>query len=233
MVKSEADHQDARRGAPAGRLRDGLVVLLAVTTGVADATAFLALGKVFSSVMTGNMVLLGVGAATHGADVALRAGLALAGYAAGVLAGAPLAARPGGDHTWPSAVTATLSLEACLLVAAAIAWEVTSREGTARIALLLALAAAMGMQAAAVRRLGQMSTTYLTSTFTGVLAGLATGRRPAGLWRSIGVMLAAVGGALTGALLVRFGPGWLPVMLLAPLLAVIGCAVFCPAVRGR
>lgn len=177
VVTSEADGEDADGPASALRLKDGLVVLLAVTTGVGDAVAFLALGRVFSSVITGNLVLLGVGAATHGADVSLRAGLALAGYAAGVLAGAPLAARPGCDHTWPSAVTATLSLEACLLVAAAVVWEATAREGAARIALLLALAAGMGMQSAAVRRLGQMSSTYLTSTFT---AWLRASRQGAG-----------------------------------------------------
>jgi len=34
-------------------------------------------------------------------------------------------------------------------------------------------AAAMGLQSTAMRRLGQVSTTYLTSTLTGILSGLA------------------------------------------------------------
>jgi len=220
-VTDEADPQDQSGGDPTSRVRDGLVVLLAVTAGAADATSFLALGKVFSSVMTGNMVLLGVGAATTDGGEALRAGLALAGYAAGVLAGVPVAARSGRRRTWPIAVTMTLGLEVCVLVAATVIWEVTTRRGGSQLALLTLLAFAMGLQSAAVRRLGQMSSTYLTSTFTGVIAGLATRTAPAGLPRSIGVVLAAIIGALTGGLLVRFGPDWLPVPLLLPLLAVI------------
>jgi uncharacterized membrane protein YoaK (UPF0700 family) len=174
--------------------------------------------------MTGNMVLLGIGAASHDAAQALRAGLALAGCTAGVLAGAPLAARPSRRRTWPVPVTVTLVLEACLLLAAAVTWELTTRAGAASIALLVLLAAGMGLQSAAVRRLGQMSTTYLTSTLTGVIAGLSTRQKPEGLWRSIGVMLAVITGALCAALLVRFGPRWVPALQLAPLLTVIGFA---------
>jgi len=44
------------------RRRHSLVVVLTFDTGCADATGFLALGGAFSSVMTGNMVLLGLSA---------------------------------------------------------------------------------------------------------------------------------------------------------------------------
>lgn len=67
--------------------RDGLVVMLTPSTGALDAVTFLCLGKVFSSVITGNLALLGVAAAQHDATLALNGGLALAGYAAGVLLG--------------------------------------------------------------------------------------------------------------------------------------------------
>jgi hypothetical protein len=43
----------------------------------------------------------------------------------------------------------------------------------------------MGMQSTAVRRLGPMSATYLTSTLTGIVTGLAIRRWPAGWQRSI------------------------------------------------
>lgn len=224
-VTSEAQQQGADGQASSHQLRDGLVVLLSVTTGVADATSFLGLGKVFGSVMTGNMVLLGLGAATHDGAESLRAGLALAGYAAGVLVGAPVAARAGHRRIWPTAVTVTLALEACLLLAAGLTWDLTRRVGPASVAILLLLAAGMGLQSAAVRRLGQMSTTYLTSTFTGVIAGLSTRRKPEGLWRSIGVILAVIAGALCAGLLVKFAPGWVPVLQLAPLITVVGCAI--------
>jgi hypothetical protein len=49
---------------------------------------------------------------------------------------------------------------------------------TGLLALLLLAAAAMGLQSTAVRRLGQMSTTYLTSTLTGVITAVALRRWP-------------------------------------------------------
>ena len=114
------------------RARDGLVVLLTVTTGAVDATSFLALGHVFSSVVTGTMVLLGIAAGTHDPGLALNCAIALASYIAGVVVGAPLAVRRAGrwlegwpirrahratkhHEIWPSWLTVALALEFCVL----------------------------------------------------------------------------------------------------------------------
>src|SRR5947209_10995839 len=93
-------------------IRDSLVVLLTVTTGAVDAASFLALGNVFGSVITGNMVLLGVAAGTGRPELAVHSGVALAGYVAGVAAAAPVSAGAravaspdGRDRTWPPSVT--------------------------------------------------------------------------------------------------------------------------------
>lgn len=206
------------------RLRDLFVVLLTLTTGAVDAASFLGLGKVFSSVITGNLVLLGIAAGTHRAALAVSGGVALAGYSAGVLAGAPIAARRGGTaHAWPRSVTVALTVEALVLVAFTVGWELASGRpsGDTQLPLLALLAAAMGMQSAAVRQLGQMSSTYLTSTLTGVLAGLATRSKPDGLARSLGVLAAIVAGAVAGSLLVRAAPAWLPAAVLPPLAVVV------------
>ena len=56
--------------------RDGLLVLLTLTTGAVDASSFLHLGNVFSSVITGNLVLLGLSAATLNASLSLHSGVA-------------------------------------------------------------------------------------------------------------------------------------------------------------
>ena len=77
------------------RRRDVLVVVLTLTTGAVDAVTFLRLGNVFSSVITGNLVLLGVAAGRASARLAVNSGLALAGYAAGALAGGAVA----GNHS--------------------------------------------------------------------------------------------------------------------------------------
>lgn len=204
--------------------RDYRVVLLTITSGAVNAVSFLALGKVFSSVITGNLVLLGVAATTHSAPEALHAGLGIAGYAAGVLVAAPLAARRS-HHTgtWPASVTTTLGAELIVLAAFCIGWELSdgSPHDGGQIALLIVAAAAMGMQSAAVRRLGQMSSTYLTSTLLGVLAGLATRTKPEGLGRSLGALAAVVAGALAGGILARSAHAWLPVAVLLPLAVVV------------
>jgi len=66
-------------------------VILTFVTGCADATGFLALGGAFSSVMTGNMVLLGLSAGTADTKLATNSGLAIASYIVGVLVGARVA----------------------------------------------------------------------------------------------------------------------------------------------
>ena len=206
------------------RLRDSLVVLLAVEAGVVNVTSFLVLGKVFSSVITGNLVLLGLAAARLQPGLALRSGLALAGYSAGVLIGIPIAAR-GRRQIWPPSVTAALCVEFCLLLALTAGWEAGGHQPSWHFALLVLLAAAMGVQSAAVGRLGRISATYLTGTLTGVLAALISRDRPAGLRRDASVLVAVTAGAGAGAALIRLAPGWLPALTLLPLSTVIGAAL--------
>jgi uncharacterized membrane protein YoaK (UPF0700 family) len=209
-------------------IRDSLVVLLTLTTGAVDVTSFLALGSVFSSVVTGDMVLLGAAAGTGRAELAVHSGVALAGYLAGVLAGAPLAGRrPHASGTWPPSVTVTLAAELVILAAFSAGWELTGTHpsGGAQLALLAVLAAAMGLQAAAVRRLGQMSTTYLTSTLTSLIAGLATGSKPDGMARSLGVLATLIIGAIGASILLESARAWLPLVILLPLGLVIVASV--------
>jgi uncharacterized membrane protein YoaK (UPF0700 family) len=205
------------------RLRDSLVVLLAIGSGAANVTAFLVLGKVFSSVITGNLVLIGLAAASAKPGLALRSGLSLAGYSAGVLIGVPIAVR-GHRQTWPPAVTAALCAEICLLLGFTAAWEAGRQRPGWQLALLLLLAGAMGVQSAAVRRLGDMSATYMTGTLTGLLAGLITGNRPAGLWRDVSAIVAVVTGACAGAAVIHVAPAWLPALTVLPAGAVIATA---------
>jgi uncharacterized membrane protein YoaK (UPF0700 family) len=228
---------DEETGRPAAA-RDYRVVVLTITSGAVNAVSFLALGKVFSSVITGNLVLLGVAATTHSAPEALHAGLGIAGYAAGVLVAAPLAARRSERAgTWPASVTATLAAELVVLTGFCIGWELSggSPQDGGQVALLIVAAAAMGMQSAAVRQLGQMSSTYLTSTLLGVLAGLATRTRPEGLGRSVGALAAVVVGALAGGILARSAHAWVPVAVLLPLGVVVArsLAVSRRATRAR
>ncbi len=209
------------------RRRDLLLVTLALTTGATDATAFERLGHVFASVITGNLVLIGVSAVSGDGTATLLAGTALAAYAFGVVLGAPR--RPGsGDApaVWPRSATLVLAGEAVALIVFAIGWELApAHPRTETQALLIAAAAvAMGMQSTAIRRLGQMSTTYLTSTLTGLVESLARMRWPAGQGRSLGILLAALAGAAAGTELVASAREWLPALQLIPLGFVIASA---------
>ena len=207
-----------------GVARDGLLVLLTLTTGAVDASSFLHLGNVFSSVITGNLILLGVSAATASSSLAIHSGTALAGYSVGVLVGAPIATRRvNSGETWPLSVTVTLVAEFCVLGGFSAGWELTggSPGSTAELLLIAALAVAMGIQSAAVRELGGMSTTYLTGTLTAVISDLATRDRKPGLARSVGVLAAVVFGAVAGGLVAEHAPRWLPTVILTPLAVVV------------
>jgi uncharacterized membrane protein YoaK (UPF0700 family) len=210
------------------RVRDVLVVILTLTSGAVDAATFLRLGHVFSSVVTGNLVLLGVAAGQRAGALAVSGGLALAGYAVGVLLGGVLAGAAKRDQpVWPAAVTVALGTELALVASLAAGWLLTGGHPSAgsRLILLALATVAMGLQTASVRRLGQMSSTYLTGTMAGLVTALAVRQRPEDWQRSTGTLLAIVCGALLGALTVTWFPDWLPVVIITPLAAVTAFSV--------
>jgi uncharacterized membrane protein YoaK (UPF0700 family) len=179
---------------------------------------------VFSSVITGNLALLGIAVGEKNGGLAANGGLTLAGYAAGVVLGTLFAGTAErGQPVWPRRVSVTLAVELGILVVFSAGWLVSgSHRGTAtRMVLLVLAAAAMGVQTAAVRRLGQMSSTYLTSTLTGLFAALATWRMPDEWQRSVGVILALVVGAIFGSLAATLAPSWLPAAVLVPQVCVL------------
>lgn len=183
-----------------------LAVALTVATGATGAISYTRLGSVFSSVMTGNLVLLGLSAGREDAGLAGRLAVAIVGYMVGALvgsriAGAPDKARP----VWPVRVTVALLAESVVLGGLLAGWEVGGSRpgGRVELGLLAAAVLAMGVQAGAVRAIGipGLSTTYLTGTLTGVLAELATTRSVQ--WRSIAILVGLVSGAAGGLLAVQ------------------------------
>jgi hypothetical protein len=88
----------------------------------------------------------------------------------------------------------------------------------------------MGAQSTAVRRLGEMSTTYLTSTLTGLLEALIARRWVPSHLRSIGILVAAAAGAAAGVALILHARAWLPALQLVPLGIVLVGSV--PLVRA-
>jgi uncharacterized membrane protein YoaK (UPF0700 family) len=203
------------------RHRDLLLITLGIVTGATDASAFERLGHVFASVITGNLILLGVSAAQGDGTLALFAGCALGGYAVGVVLAAPREDQP--ERVWPPGATRALTVDMALLIAFTVGWELFGDSPTrgAQLLLVVLAAAAMGVQSTAVRRLGQMSTTYLTSTLVGVLEALRRGQWSSDHARSVGILLAALCGAAAATALVLHGRRWVPVLQIVPLMVVV------------
>lgn len=220
------------QGAPdleqAQRQRHRLVVLLTLVTGCADATGFIALGGAFSSVMTGNMVLLGLSAGQGDADLAVTSGAAIASYIVGVLVGASVAGRARAeDPVWPSAVTRALMMELLVFAGFIVLWELTQghRGQGGQLGLLAVAAGALGIQSSAVQRFGQpgLSSTYLTGTLTSLIGAVAARHSFVTMVPRLQVLGALIVGASAGAVVVLHIPRASPAVLIVPLvLAIVG-----------
>jgi uncharacterized membrane protein YoaK (UPF0700 family) len=201
-------------------------VALTVGTGATDVASFTRLGNIFASVMTGNLVLLGLAIARLSGPLATHTLVAFAGYVAGVAAGARLIPagkiREGQVH---HAVPGVLLVELVLLAGFTAGWELTGAapHGAGQLVLAAVASAAMGTQSAAARGLSaRISTTYLTGTLTTVVAALVTPGSRRVEWREATQLLALAGGAALGALLLVTVPAALPAVPLAALVLVIG-----------
>lgn len=208
------------------RTRDALAIVLTVNTGVTDALGFICLGGAFTSVMTGNMVLLGLAAGTGDGKLARLTAAAIACYIAGTALGTRVVGQHRSDDPlWPARVTRGLAIEFAVIAVFAICWELTGGRpgGIMQLILLMINAVALGIQAASVNCLGVsgLSTTFLTGTLTRVVTHLTSGKPARQEARSIGILVGLTGGAVVGGALTKFAPLAAPVAQLASLVAVV------------
>jgi uncharacterized membrane protein YoaK (UPF0700 family) len=206
------------------RRRDLLLVALTFAAGAVDAIVFLRL-DVFTAVMTGNIVLLGLAIGQGAFRNALRSLIALGAYAGGVLAAARLFGATPPRAVWPAHVTRALAIELALQVVFLGGWILTEAQpdGLAAASLIAISGTAMGIQAASARTLApHLSTTYVTGTITALLSELsALGAIGPDAQRRAAIVVALGLGAVCGALILASAP------LLAPALpvAVVGGVV--------
>ncbi len=198
-------------GTPApDRLLPALLLALTAVTGLVDAVSYLALGRVFTANMTGNVVFLGFAmAAAPGLSIA-RSGVALAAFMSGATIGGRLAQRAG-EGARRSWMSIGFGSEAILLLLGALlasrADHDLLRDPPRLYGLIVLTGTAMGVRNAVVRKLAErdLTTTVLTLTITGIAADspLAGGANPGWPRRalSVGLMFA---GAAAGAWLLRF-----------------------------
>jgi uncharacterized membrane protein YoaK (UPF0700 family) len=200
------------------------LVLLSFTAGTMDAIAFLALGEVFTSAMSGNTILFGLALGQGHLAAASRSMAAFAGYVFGVAGAAVTLKAP--DH----GIRRTLGLELLLLVVFAGWWTV--RGGVTDVpnpyGLIILSAVAMGLQGGIGRavRVTGIPTIVITSTLTAIVGGLAeralAHQKPLAspvTRQQIATFAAYLVSAVIGGIAVW--SGWLAVMPFVPLAAVL------------
>jgi len=210
-----------------------ITVLLTFASGASDVASFTRLGDVFTSVMTGNITVFGLALARGSASLALHTAVAFAGYVAGVAAGtligryrtgrtpATSPAEPDGER-WPAHMTLTLAAELVLLTGVLVGWELTGSRpaGWAQYVILAVAACAMGIQSAAVGQfgIGNVSTTYLTGTLTGLVSAIVQPDAKVG-WRRPALLAGLLAGASLAGVLVASAARAVPCLPLAAVTA--------------
>jgi uncharacterized membrane protein YoaK (UPF0700 family) len=227
----------ASTGAPSGRvrrtrrvdperLRDVVIVALTVLTGATDAMAFVKLGGVFTSVMTGNMVLIGVAVGRGSLGALISTLVAFLAYIVGSLVGGRVAGGPQDDDPlWPPEMTRAFVLEFILMVVFATMWWATLGHTTEleTRTMLGVCAGALGLQSSTILRLGVsgLSTTYLTGTLTTVVHAISSEHTLKGKGRAVAILTALIVGAALGASTAIFASVAAPVIQLV----ILGAAI--------
>ncbi len=206
-----------------------ILLLLTFVTGIVDSVSVLALGRVFTANMTGNIVVIGFAMAGIPEFSLPRSITALAGFLAGAVVGGRLGSlmSPKSRERW---VRVAVFCEAILLLLAGFASEgfkIAGATPSMRIYSIIVLTAiAMGLRNATVRRLAvpDLTTTVLTLTVTGIAAdsSLAGGNNPRVGYRLASIFLMVLGAA-SGAQLLRFGPA--APLLLSGMLVLVSVAL--------
>jgi uncharacterized membrane protein YoaK (UPF0700 family) len=206
-----------------------LAVALTLASGATDIASFVRLGGVFASVMTGNLVLLGLAVSRSSGELAAHTGVAFAGYIAGIALASRIAARSdGAEGLWPPVVKTILLIELVAFAGFTVGWEVAgSRPSNPwQLGLLGIASLAMGLQSEAVRNVGTaISTTFLTGTITSAIASMVTRGQPRQDNRlNIAVVCAAAAGAAAGGGLLACLTAVVPVLPLVTIAGVVTIA---------
>ncbi|CAA9494885.1 MAG: hypothetical protein AVDCRST_MAG38-2862 [uncultured Solirubrobacteraceae bacterium] len=238
----------------AGRLRVGwsgaddpprrelplVLLLLTFTTGLLDAVSYLGLGRVFSGIQTGNLVVLGFAlAGTPGFSIAGPA-LSLAAFFAGAALGGRLANRLSRIHRrWLALALLVEALLVGLGALAAMGLPLEALGDWRTYAIIALLAGAMGLRSATIRRLAapEVTTTVLTSTITSLATDAGTLSAAPGrqAWQLTTIAIRLLG-AVAGAVLLRSSL-ILPLAVVTGLIVTAAAAYVTPvllrAIRGR
>lgn len=213
-----------------------VAIMLTVAAGTVDAAGFLLFVHVFTAHMTGNTVHLGIDLIEHHWMQAAKAGLVIPMFLAGSVMGR-VVIEYGSRRRWKRAASLIFLLEAATLTE--VIWSSLRSSGVALWSPLLLLSLTMGLQTAALTRVGPLTvhTTFVTGMLNSlaqrisnvifwILGSSSTGRKLRGFQHTrafretvllVSVWIAYASGGLSGAVLTlrfHFSALFLPLGLL-------------------
>lgn len=184
----------------------GLLVLTAAT-GALDAVSYLALDRVFTGNMTGNVLFIGFGLVGVAGIPVLNNLVALLTFALGAALGSRLTRGAVGPVRLPLRGLLIVLADTALLLAVALVWLALGPISRPTMIVLTGLLALLlGAQAAAVRHIGlrDLSTVVVTMTLVNLAADSRLAGGAAAAWsRRIAALLTMGVGALVSAAVTR------------------------------
>lgn len=187
------------------------LLMLTTSTGIIDAASYIALDRVFTGNMTGNVLFIGFGLVGVAGIPFLNNALALVGFILGAVIGARTNKRSvrlgferAGGLVLVTSCLITLGISIYWHFAPAVA-------GVEQIALTTVLAGLMGAQVASVKPIGNsdITTVVVTSTITNLArdSRLAGHGQPRHIWmrRLAAIASIGIGGAFGALLVIHWG----------------------------
>src|SRR5258708_13569088 len=211
------------------RIRELLLNALAVSSGAVDAISFLAVGKVFSAFMTGNIAFLGLRAAGANAPGWVAILVSMAAFAVGVYLSTRIVKPSEGSGIWPQRVTVALGVSLIAHAAFLAVWFASNGQPSIDVAGVLwgFWGLAMGMQSAAVRTLHVegVFTTAATATIILLVGDIANWAATVAERRRLaGVLVSLFVGATAGGLLLVHAHIYAPVLPFVITVAAVATA---------
>ncbi|TPW71732.1 YoaK family protein [Schumannella sp. 10F1B-5-1] len=212
------------------------LLLLTASTGIVDAASYLALDRVFTGNMTGNVLFLGFAAMGVGGIPFLNNLLALLGFVAGSIVGGRLVGRGHPERSLPRSSAIALGLVALVFLVLSIVWlALGDLAGPLQLIVTVLLAVAMGVQVSAVKPIGNsdVTTIVVTNTIANLARDSRLGGGPGERWipRLLAVVAMGFGAALGAAAVSLVGGGL--ALLLSAVVVGASLAVLLVADRSR
>jgi uncharacterized membrane protein YoaK (UPF0700 family) len=207
------------------RAYGGALLVLTVATGAIDGVSYLALDRVFTGNMTGNVLFIGFGLVGVQGIPVLNNFVALLTFLLGAVLGSRLTRRGVGGVRLPRASMGVLVGGTVLVFLLGAGWLAVGRIGTPEMIVITGvLALLLGAQAAAVRHIGirDLSTVVVTMTMVNLAADSRLAGGEGAAWgRRVAAIVTMGLGALASAAVVRYlGGGY--ALLLAGLVMAVG-----------